>query len=63
MQALQFKLADEAASVYFAQTVAQVCAQQNVADNGFMMYLQGDLGVGKSFLRVHLFKISYPDKK
>lgn len=59
----QYNLSDEAASTAFAQTIAQACAQLGVANKGFMIYLQGDLGVGKSFFSRAFIQNFLPEQK
>jgi tRNA threonylcarbamoyladenosine biosynthesis protein TsaE len=54
---------DETASRAFAEAMATACAQLKVADAGFMIYLQGDLGVGKSFFSRAFIQTFLPEQK
>jgi tRNA threonylcarbamoyladenosine biosynthesis protein TsaE len=56
-------LADEAASQAFAVRMAQWCEALSVYQEGFMVYLQGDLGAGKSFLSRAFIQHFLPDQK
>ncbi len=56
-------LADETASMAFAQKMAEALAENKLWQKGLVIYLLGDLGAGKSFLARNLIQTFAPEQK
>ena len=56
-------LADELASSRFAQDFANACEASKAYENGLMVYLNGDLGAGKSFFARAFVQTFLPEQK
>lgn len=56
-------LVDEAASMAFAQKMAEVLSENKLWQKGLVVYLLGDLGAGKSFLTRNLIQTFAPEQK
>ncbi len=53
----EWHLADEAATQAFAEACAQLCRDESAFQPGLVVYLQGDLGAGKSFFPAPLSNV------
>lgn len=56
-------LADEASTIQFAKDFAKACAISKAYENGLVVYLNGDLGAGKSFLSRAFVQYYLPEQK
>jgi len=56
-------LENEAATQHLAGIFAQLCEAENVFDLGWMIYLKGDLGAGKSFFSRAFVQSFLPEQK
>lgn len=60
---IQFFLADESDTAQFATQLAKWLDEERVCDKGWMIYLQGNLGAGKSFLTRSFIQYYLPKQK
>ena len=63
MDVVECFLADETKTQAFAQKMASVLADERLWRQGVVIYLQGDLGAGKSFLARHFIQAFAPEQK
>ncbi|WP_319381655.1 tRNA (adenosine(37)-N6)-threonylcarbamoyltransferase complex ATPase subunit type 1 TsaE [Thiomicrorhabdus sp.] len=59
----EFVLDDSAATQAVAQAFARACEGQNLAESGLMVYLQGELGAGKSCFSRAFIQAFLPGQK
>ncbi|BBP43843.1 tRNA (adenosine(37)-N6)-threonylcarbamoyltransferase complex ATPase subunit type 1 TsaE [Thiosulfativibrio zosterae] len=60
---VSFYLADESATTRFGQAFAQGCKVLNGFDAGLVIFLEGDLGAGKSYLSRAFIQSYLPNQK
>ena len=60
---VSFYLADESATTQFGQAFAEGCKVLNGFDAGLVVFLEGDLGAGKSYLSRAFIQSYLPDQK
>ena len=60
---VSFYLADESATTLFGQAFAQGCEVLNGFEAGLIIYLEGDLGAGKSYLSRAFIQSYLPTQK
>ncbi len=59
----QFTLVDEQATIKLAQAFALACEHSNALNTGLVVYLNGDLGAGKSFFSRAFIQHFLPGQK
>ena len=59
----QFTLADEQATIHLAHAFATACESSNALNTGLVVYLEGDLGAGKSFFSRAFIQCFLPGQK
>lgn len=62
-QTNEISLLSEQDTIQFAQLLAKACEAESAVDKGLVVYLQGDLGAGKSFFSRAFIQYYLPGQK